>query len=92
MIGSFRKGLGYNRNVQVFSNDFSNVSGRNPIFSSCVKPAKSCRSFLKCKPVKRGSIELVRGAPPRCTLASRRQSTSRPYLSEQGPARDVPLR
>jgi len=59
-IGSFGRGFGCKRNVQAFSNDFSNISGRNPFFSSRVKPLKARGSFLKCKPVNQGSIELAR--------------------------------
>src|ERR1700675_207674 len=62
MISCILGGFGDNRNVQAASNDCSNISERNSLFSNPVKPSPRS-SLLKCQPKKIGSIESVHSGP-----------------------------
>ena len=68
MISCLLGCFGHNRNVQASSDDFSNLSERNSLFSNPVKPSPR-RSLLKCKPKKMGSIESVHSGPAIASVA-----------------------
>src|SRR5258708_11068088 len=62
MISCLFGRFAYNRNVQLFSNDFRNISERNSLFSNPVIPG-SRGTLLNREPVEMTGIEAVHGGP-----------------------------